>query len=607
MGRGFLAGIFWGGVVGVGLLLVSSQSMDRQQLSFPRPEASPVEVPAGTEFDQAREDTEPVLPAIEEAPGADEVVTGVIAPQNAGDEPPAFDTSALEVPQPTTDGPTGLGEVPEVSDQVTIPAPGSDDRIGSEGNTASSPVLRAPVDPAEAPATDTASPEPTDAPEVDQDDVAAPVGGEGAPEAEAAIAALPSDTPTEQMPEVGIAAPGAISQADAPAAPVSPEISEAPSMPGVRVPESDETPSEPQVAARVVPAEPEARATPPEAPPAPEDPSETESAQITQPEVAAEETAPSEPASQGTPPAVTELPESSGVVTVDGGDSQFFTPVETFEDRADNVETDRLPTISSGADQSGGLPAVRRLPGNPIELGQETAPEETSEAREPVEGPAIERFGIDFDRPSGSAAVSVILLHDGSEIMANTDLEALPDTIAFAVDAGAPNAAAIAASYRAAGREVVMIPSLPQGATPQDVEVALGISLDRVPEAVAVMDVSGSSFQADREAIAQVVAVVSDSGHGLITYPRGLNAAHQQAERAGVPTGLIFRILDEDGETGEQIRRTLDRAAFRARQSDAVILVGHTRQITMAAIREWAPEVGGDVTLAPISSALTDG
>ena len=58
MGRGFLAGLFWGGLVGLGLLFVSSQALDRQELSLPRPEAAAVEVPGGSEFNQAREETE---------------------------------------------------------------------------------------------------------------------------------------------------------------------------------------------------------------------------------------------------------------------------------------------------------------------------------------------------------------------------------------------------------------------------------------------------------------------------------------------------------------------------------------------------------------------
>ena len=167
------------------------------------------------------------------------------------------------------------------------------------------------------------------------------------------------------------------------------------------------------------------------------------------------------------------------------------------------------------------------------------------------------------------------------------------------------HAAGVAAAYREIGREVVMIPSLPAGATPQDVEVALASNLETIPEAVALMDVSGGSFQSDREAVSQVVAVTTSTGHGLITFPRGLNTAHQQAGRAGVPTGLIFRVLDDDGETPEQIRRTLDRAAFRARQNDAVILVGHTLPGTLAAIIDWQAELGAGVMLAPISASLT--
>ncbi|CAN0602953.1 unnamed protein product [Ectocarpus sp. 12 AP-2014] len=122
------------------------------------------------------------------------------------------------------------------------------------------------------------------------------------------------------------------------------------------------------------------------------------------------------------------------------------------------------------------------------------------------------------------------------------------------------------------------------------------------------MDVSGGSFQADRAAVAQVVDVIATSGHGLITFPRGLNTAHQRASRAGVATGLIFREMDGSGEDAEQIQRTLDRAAFRARQDEAVILVGTTDATTLIAMVEWV--VGNraqSVTLAPISAALKGG
>ena len=75
-----------------------------------------------------------------------------------------------------------------------------------------------------------------------------------------------------------------------------------------------------------------------------------------------------------------------------------------------------------------------------------------------------------------------------------------------------------------------------------------------------------------------------------------------------MPTGLIFRQLDGGNETSEQIRRTMDRAAFRARQDEAVILVGTTGDATLGAIVEWAMgNRATSVTIAPISAALSDG
>ena len=161
MGRGFLAGIFWGAIVGLGLLLVSSQTMDRQQLSFPKPQATPVEVPAGTEFDQARPESDPVVPEVESAP-ASEIVSGVTPPEDAVETPPAFDTSSLEMPQPSIEAPGSLGDVPAVGEDITIDVTGP----GADTPAANAPAagLAVPETPLVAPDTETAAPEPGEAP-----------------------------------------------------------------------------------------------------------------------------------------------------------------------------------------------------------------------------------------------------------------------------------------------------------------------------------------------------------------------------------------------------------------------------------------------------------
>lgn len=575
MARGFLAGVLWGGVVGVGMLGVSSQTMERQQLSFPQPETAAVDVRGGSEFDQARPETDPVLPGTEAAPSG-EVVAGVSAPEDAVETPPAFDTSALEVPQPAVESPGGLGDAPEVSDEVEVPETSDGARIGSEDNVASgpsTPSLAEPETPVEAPDTNTTAPAPGTAPTEETLSVAESGTEDSTPEPVTEIAALPADT-QDSAPSDTASAPAVQPEAEAPAAP---EIGEAPTLTGVVVPEPETSPAAP------------------ETPSAAEAPTETEA-----PEVA-------EAPSETEAPEVTETPTETE--TADSGDS-FFTPVETLDDQAENVEVNRLPTIG---DDDATLPVVRRLPGTPA-VEEEDQPSEADDVADAAtdegatpSGPAISAFAMEYDGPLSGSMVAVVLLHEGGAALGAADLDGLPASVAFAVDAGQPNAAAIASAYRQAGREVVMIPSLPSGASPQDVEVALSANLEQVPQAVAVMDVTGSSFQSDRAAVAQVVAVVADTGHGMITFPRGLNTAHQQAERAGLPTGLIFRLLDEDGETDEQIRRTMDRAAFRARQSDAVILVGHTRGGTLNVLRQWAADATGDVTLAPVSVALSPG
>ncbi len=67
-----------------------------------------------------------------------------------------------------------------------------------------------------------------------------------------------------------------------------------------------------------------------------------------------------------------------------------------------------------------------------------------------------------------------------------------------------------------------------------DVDVEHQIFLNAVPEAVAVMDIPDAAFQAGRNVATQVANVLAASGHGMITYSRGLNMGTQIAEDAGV-------------------------------------------------------------------------
>lgn len=589
MGRGFLSGLFWGGIVSLVLLFVSNQTIDRQSLSFPKPEAAEVEVPGGSEFNQARPETEPVVPSTDARPAGDTAVE-VAVPDEDVTDPPALETSALEVPVPDTtqEAPDSLGAAPDAVADVVEPEAAPDAALETDTTDA----LVAPEAPTAAPETPVVEAE-TVAPETAEGEEWPPliiIHDDPSDDASTEVAALPEAEAEPAQPEQE-AAPQVAGQTDAPAAPSAPDAPEAAELPWLdrlRAAQVDEAPEAPEL--------PDVSAEPslPPVTPTPEAPVAEE---IAEAEAPVEDDAVAAAVEEALAPASVEEPENA-----DAGGS-FLQPVETLTERD-----------SSDAAGSGALPVVRRLGDSTAEDAvDEIASAEDVDDGEPdgetaeveTDGPALTTFATAFEAPPGVPLLSIVLVHQGDAAVTPEVLDVLPPNIGFAVDAATPGAAEIARTYRAAGREVVMIPALPAGAAPQDIEQALGANFDLVPEAVAVMDVSGSSFQSDRDAVEQVVDVVAASGHGMITFPRGLNTAHQAAQRAGVPTGLIFRNLDGASEDQETIRRSLDRAAFRARQDEAVILVGTTGSTMLSALTEWVlGNRAASVAIAPISAAL---
>ncbi len=573
MGRGFLAGIFWGGLIGLFLLVVSNQVMDRRELSFPQPDAAPVEVPGGTEFDQARPETEPVVPEADTRPGS-EAIAGVQAPGETSETPPTFDTSALEVPSPSLESPNTLGDAPEVTPEPSLNNAGEGDQAVADD----APSLASPDAPNAAPQTTTEAPSSSEAPSGADTTGVAASEAETSPEADTAAAAVeePNAGDAPVIDSEGAMASESQSPTVAPEAAPAPDVAEASS--GVALPEagSDDT-----SVARL---------------------GDTSSL-FTRPVELQTDRAPSTQAPG--------LPRLS----LDGGDAEAAEGVETA-----TVEPEQTPepepepqpqpqTTAEASQTERTLPTVRRFgqldePETEAAPEPETVTEDSTEAAFEPTGRAIVDWRMEFENPGDRPLLSIVLIHDGSSSVADT-IRATPETVAIGIDAGSSDAQNVAMAYREAGREVVLIPSLPAGASPQDVEVTLQSNLNTISQAVAVMDSSGEAFQADREAVAQVVDAISATGHGLITFPRGLNTALQQAERNNVPAGLVFRDIDNDAQDSDQIQRALDRAAFRARQDEAVILVGRTSGDTLVALTEWALGTRAQsITIAPISEAL---
>ncbi len=265
-------------------------------------------------------------------------------------------------------------------------------------------------------------------------------------------------------------------------------------------------------------------------------------------------------------------------------------PVAPIGDLAPNVTTNRLPRIGANTNDT---PAAS---GDP-------APATSADGAQVSR--AIQRNAVAFDAVPDLPMMAVLLRDEGADRAALGDISALPFPVTFVVDATAPDAEEAIAFYRAAGAEVVVEVNLPPKATPEDAEVNFQVQAGAMDDATAVMMSDATGFQEDSALALQVAEILKESGHGIVSFPKGLSTGHRLAVKSGVPAGLVFRDVDGAGQDGRAIRRFLDNAAFKARQKNGVIVYGHARAQTLQALIEWSlGNRAKSVSVAPISAVL---
>jgi polysaccharide deacetylase 2 family uncharacterized protein YibQ len=202
--------------------------------------------------------------------------------------------------------------------------------------------------------------------------------------------------------------------------------------------------------------------------------------------------------------------------------------------------------------------------------------------------------------------MSIVLLDEGADAMGLEALSAFPYPLSFAVDPLAPDAVDRMQRYRDAGFEVLALLNMPQGATATDTESLMRASLAKMTGVVAVMEGDQTGLQSDKPVSDQAAAILAETGHGLVLFPKGLNTAQKLAAKEGVPAATVFRDFDAKEQSAQVIRRFLDQAAFKARQDqDGVIMLGRLRPDTISALLLWGlQDRAASVALAPISALL---
>jgi len=282
-------------------------------------------------------------------------------------------------------------------------------------------------------------------------------------------------------------------------------------------------------------------------------------------------------------------------------------------DDAPEVETDVAPVTEVVTDtplaSTNGMPTgvagvrVNSLFDNNTTVEGADATEDPDTSSE--DAPAFERYAADAANPDNRPEVSVILIDDGSFGGAVSAVSGVSFPVTVMMNPSIPNATERMKAYRDAGIEVGVLAALPASATATDVEIFFEAAFTTLPETVAVLDAGVESLQADPEVMSQAIAALSDDGRGLVTMSSGLNTSLRAAQEQGVPTTLIYRNLDSEGQDARVIRRFMDQAAFRARQESGVVLLGQIRGETISALIQWgAANRASQVAMVPVSKVL---
>ncbi|MBY4891683.1 divergent polysaccharide deacetylase family protein [Rhodobacteraceae bacterium N5(2021)] len=592
---GLMSGVLWGTLVSVvGLAALS--------LSSPLP-------PRGGE-------------ATVETPQAEDVplVAEGTLDGDAAEEDATLEEAAGDADSPTSDG-DGEGDsvqTPELMPEVTPEDTGD----GAEDGAATVPATEIPLPSGSEfnrppPEPEAALPAPDAAPAATAPQAPTLSGDVSAPSLDTAPAAQPSVA--AEGPAQIAAAAGEASGPASPAAAPAPVIASGPSA--LTQPEASPTP---QVSSAFLPQVTEDAAVTSEAPETPETPETDVAAEAPEADVSAEgpETDTEQVAVAAEEPEVVPLQTPVFPSIGDGAGDAAVTPEMPSEVALEGaMETpveEVSPTLSAPAfPQTSTLPQVAPAIAPPVapsvagDAAEADAPAEgdAPDAPDPGDLPAIQAFAAPFDTAEERPLMAVVLIDEPESPIDLSTLTRFTFPVAFAVDPLSPDARARAAAYREAGFEVVILGSMiADGATGADTEVALAAAASTLPEAVAVLDTPEGRIQGDRPVLDALVAALGESGHGLVAFPRGLNAAEQSASRAGVPAATVFRFLDDEDQQATVITRILSRAAFAAAQEGNVIVVGRTRPDTVTALFSWA--LGGRfeaVALAPLSATLLRG
>jgi len=269
----------------------------------------------------------------------------------------------------------------------------------------------------------------------------------------------------------------------------------------------------------------------------------------------------------------------------------------------------------------------------PQEQAEEEQPEKTFakinpevilpdfQAEKKEEGPpAWKKFAVPVDVPAGKPKI-VIIIDDLGEDRAHTkDIIELPGPLTAAFLPYPPKVAGLVEEARKAGHEIMM--HMPMEATDADLdpgayvlraslipdrfETVLEENLAAFTGYVGINNHMGSRLTRDPQAMRIVMAHLYR--HGLLfvdsrTSPKSVGA--DTAKDYGVPYASRDVFLDNDPDKA-RVTENLLKTEKVARRKGIAIAIGHPKEGTIAALRDWLPTLAEKGFVLVPASAVVD-
>jgi len=242
-------------------------------------------------------------------------------------------------------------------------------------------------------------------------------------------------------------------------------------------------------------------------------------------------------------------------------------------------------------------------------------PEETPVVR-PAE-PAWRRHAVTFTPVPHEPMIAIVIDDMGVDARRSAQIIALSPRLTTSFLTYARNLHAQAAEAHAAGHELLLhMPMEPGGSgydpgpdvlltamSPETIRARLRESLASFSGYVGINNHMGSKFTSDPAAMRVVMDELRADGLLFLdSLTSGRSVGKKVARAEGVPN-LVRDVFLDDSPDPAAIRAQLRRVEQHARKTGTAIAIGHPRDTTIAALREWLPSIEArGFQLVPLSA-----